>query len=55
MLNERGFQRLVACALRENHAFEHLAKRAGFHVEQAEGATFRWVRALTAGEGAAGR
>jgi GNAT superfamily N-acetyltransferase len=54
-LKERGFHRLLACALRENHAFEHLAKHAGFHVELAEGATFRWVLSLTAAEGAAGR
>jgi GNAT superfamily N-acetyltransferase len=54
-LKERGFQRLLACALRENHAFEHLAKHAGFHVELAEGATFRWVLALQPSEGAVGR
>jgi GNAT superfamily N-acetyltransferase len=54
-LKERGFRRLMACALRENRAFEHLAKHAGFHVEQAEGNTFRWVLALTAAEGAVGR
>jgi len=54
-LKTRGYRRLLACALRENHAFEHLAKHAGFHVEQAEGATFRWVLALAADESPAGR
>src|ERR1700682_4300346 len=34
-LKARGFQRLTACALRENHPFEHLAKRNGFVVEEA--------------------
>ena len=46
-LKARGFRRLIACALRENHPFEHLAKHAGFHVEEAEGAALRWVLALT--------
>ena len=46
-LKERGFRRLIACALRENHPFEHLAKRAGFHVEESDGAALRWVLALT--------
>jgi RimJ/RimL family protein N-acetyltransferase len=46
-LKGRGFRRLTACALRENHPFEHLAKHAGFHVEKAEGAALRWVLALT--------
>ena len=54
-LKEHGYRRLLACALRENHAFEHLAKHAGFHVDEADGATFRWVLALTADESAAGR
>jgi acetyltransferase len=45
-LEGRGLRRLIACALRENHAFAGLAKRAGFRVEQAEGAAFRWVLAL---------
>ncbi len=46
----RGLRRLVACALRENHAFVHLARRAGFHVDEAEGATQHWVLPLTADE-----
>lgn len=47
-LKARGFRRLIACALRENHPFEHLAKHAGFHVEESDGAALRWVLALTA-------
>ncbi|MEA2688518.1 MAG: hypothetical protein QOD51_1125 [Candidatus Eremiobacteraeota bacterium] len=54
-LRQRGFRRIFACALRENHPFERLAKRAGFHVEQAEGATFRWVLALQPGKDAVAR
>ena len=46
-LKERGFRRLIACALRENHPFEHLAQHAGFHVEEADGAALRWVLTLT--------
>jgi RimJ/RimL family protein N-acetyltransferase len=46
-LKERGFQRLIACALRENSPFERLALRAGFHIEKAEGAALRWVLTLT--------
>jgi acetyltransferase len=45
-LRERGFRRLIACALRENHPFEHLARRAGFHVEVSDGAALRWVLSL---------
>jgi len=51
-LKERGFQRLIACALRENHPFSQLAKNAGFVVEQVEGIALRWVLPLSAGEGA---
>jgi len=51
----RGLRRLVACALRENHAFVHLARRAGFRVDEADGATQHWVLPLTAGEGAGAR
>jgi acetyltransferase len=51
----RGLRRLVACALRENHAFVHLARRAGFRVDEAEGATQHWVLPLTVGEGAGAR
>ena len=47
-LKERGFRRLIACALRENSPFEHLAQHAGFHVETSDGAALRWVLALTA-------
>ena len=52
-VKERGLKRLVACALRENHPFVHLARRAGFHVDEAEGATQHWVLPLTADEGVA--
>ena len=45
-LRERGVRRLIAYALRENHALEKLAKRTGFHVELADGAALRWVLAL---------
>ncbi|GAC1576439.1 MAG: hypothetical protein NVS3B7_09330 [Candidatus Elarobacter sp.] len=49
-LHERGFRHLQACSLRENRAFERLAKRSGFHVEQAEGAALRWSLPLAANE-----
>jgi RimJ/RimL family protein N-acetyltransferase len=52
-LKRRRYQRLIACALRENTPFGTLAKRAGFTVEEAEGATLRWVLSLTARETAA--
>jgi acetyltransferase len=42
----RGLRRLVACALRENHPFEHLARRAGFRVDEADGAAVHWVLPL---------
>jgi L-amino acid N-acyltransferase YncA len=45
----RGLRRLVACALRENHPFEHLARHAGFRVDEADGAALHWVLPLTAG------
>ncbi len=54
-LKERGFRRLIACALRENHPFEKLARHAGFHVEQSEGPALRWVLPLTADEEAVSR
>ena len=44
----RGLRRLVACALRENHPFEHLARHAGFVVDQADGAAWHWVLDLAA-------
>ena len=44
----RGLRRLVACALRENSPFVHLARRAGFHVDENEGATQHWVLPLIA-------
>jgi GNAT superfamily N-acetyltransferase len=47
-VKERGLRRLVACALRENHPFVHLARRAGFHVDEADGATQHWVLLLAA-------
>jgi RimJ/RimL family protein N-acetyltransferase len=46
-LRERGLRRLIANALRENRPLEKLAKRAGFHVEVADGPALRWVLALT--------
>jgi RimJ/RimL family protein N-acetyltransferase len=46
-LKRRGYQRVIACALRANHPFEHLAQRAGFHVEESDGAALRWVLALS--------
>ncbi|HWT04596.1 MAG TPA: GNAT family N-acetyltransferase [Xanthomonadales bacterium] len=50
---ERGLRRLVACALRENHPFEHLARRAGFRVDEADGAAVHWVLPLAVDEGVA--
>ncbi len=46
----RGLRRLVACALRENHPFERLARRAGFRVDEADGAALHWVLPLHADE-----
>jgi len=46
----RGLKRLVACALRENHPFVHLARRAGFRVDEAEGSTQHWVLPWDAGD-----
>jgi acetyltransferase len=46
----RGLRRLVACALRENSPFVHLARHAGFRVDEADGATQHWVLPLTAGD-----
>ena len=45
---ERGLRRLVACALRENHPFEHLARHAGFRIDEADGAAVQWVLPLGA-------
>ncbi|MDQ6942060.1 MAG: GNAT family N-acetyltransferase [Candidatus Eremiobacteraeota bacterium] len=42
----RGLRRLVACALRENTPFVHLARHAGFRVDEAEGSTQHWVLPL---------
>jgi acetyltransferase len=47
-LKARGVRRLVACALRENRAFEHLARHAGFVVDQADGAAWHWTLSLAA-------
>jgi len=47
-LKQRGLRRLIACSLRENRAFEHLARHAGFTVDLADGAAWRWVLPLTA-------
>lgn len=51
-VRERGFRRLVACALRENHPFAHLAKHAGFAVEHVDGVALRWVLPLGTPESA---
>jgi GNAT superfamily N-acetyltransferase len=47
-LKARGLRRLIACSLRENRAFEHLARHAGMVVDQAEGPTWRWALPLAA-------
>ncbi len=52
-VKERGLRRLVACALRENTAFVHLARHAGFRVDEAAGATQHWVLPLTVDHGVA--
>jgi GNAT superfamily N-acetyltransferase len=52
-LRERGSRRLAAYALRENRALERLVKRAGFHVELADGPALRWVLAIAPDDGAA--
>ena len=49
----RGLRKLVACALRENRAFVHLARHAGFHVDEVDGATQHWVLPLSVDEGVA--
>ena len=45
-LKERGFTKLVAVSLRENHAFDALARRIGFTVERADGDALWWVLML---------
>lgn len=42
-LRERGVRRVFACALRENHPLENLARRTGFHVDLADGPAWRFV------------
>lgn len=42
-LRERGVRRVIACALRENHPLEGLARKAGFHVDLADGPAWRFV------------
>jgi L-amino acid N-acyltransferase YncA len=49
-LKRRGYQRLIACALRENTPFGTLAKRTGFIIDEAEGGTLRWLLLLGAHE-----
>ena len=49
-LKRRGYQRVIACALRENTPFGTLARHAGFTIEEADGGTVRWVLRLTADE-----
>jgi L-amino acid N-acyltransferase YncA len=49
-LKRRGYQRLIACALRENTPFGTLARHAGFTIEEADGGTVRWVLHLAATE-----
>lgn len=53
-LRELGFRRLIACALRENHPLEGLAKHFGFHVELADGPALRWVLELAPSDDAVG-
>jgi GNAT superfamily N-acetyltransferase len=45
-LKQRGFDRLVAVSLRENHAFDKLARRARFTVERVDGDALWWVLLL---------
>jgi GNAT superfamily N-acetyltransferase len=45
-LKGRGFTKLVAVSLRENHAFEALARRHGLTVERAESDAYWWVLPL---------
>jgi GNAT superfamily N-acetyltransferase len=54
-LTARGYRRLIACALRENHPLTHLVKHAGFAVERADGQALRWVLPLSPGEGSVAR
>ena len=49
-LKRRGFQHLIACALRDNTPFGTLAKHAGFAIEEADGGTVRWVLSLNSDE-----
>jgi RimJ/RimL family protein N-acetyltransferase len=49
-LKRRRYQRVIACALRENTPFGTLAKHAGFTVEKADGGTVRWVLSLISHE-----
>ena len=46
-LKGRGFAKLAAVSLRENHAFERLARRHGFAVERADGDAYWWQLPLT--------
>jgi GNAT superfamily N-acetyltransferase len=50
-LQARGYRRLIAFALRENHPLTTLVKHAGFAVERADGNALRWVLPLAPGEG----
>lgn len=45
-LKASGFERLAAVSLRDNHAFEALARRAGFTVERADGDAMWWMLLL---------
>ena len=46
ILTARGFQRLVAISLRENHSFERLARSVGLRVDRADGDTLHWFLQL---------
>jgi GNAT superfamily N-acetyltransferase len=45
-LKVSGFSRLSAVSLRDNHAFEALARRCGFTVERADGDALWWMLLL---------
>ncbi len=45
-LKARGFSRLAAVSLRDNGAFEALARRTGFTIERADGDALWWMLLL---------
>jgi GNAT superfamily N-acetyltransferase len=46
-LKRRRYERVIACALRENSPFGALAKHAGFAIDESDGGTVRWVLQLS--------